>query len=290
MTGTLPGRAITAAGAGSRSRSDRGSGFATRTICSGLLLVGLPDAQPDLASPVPHQLADAVGSGPVADLALLPRGRRPHGRQQPAARTTASTATLPAENYFDLAANWAITEKAAVTLGINNVLDDNPSLSGDGRHDRQRQHLPADLRRPRSLRLPAGDGGLLSPVPRSFASSTRGGLRAAAFLGTVPFSAAAVTLRKAFAEGDCPLLNVPVPSCLTRPAAGAACPAARDRAAAPPRPAGRRCSGRRRATSPRARRRRSRSRSDGCGRSAPGRARTRARPASATAGTRRLFA
>ncbi len=37
---------------------------------------------------------------------------------------------LGAENYFDLAANWAITEKAQVTLGINNVLDDNPSLSG----------------------------------------------------------------------------------------------------------------------------------------------------------------
>ncbi len=37
--------------------------------------------------------------------------------------------TLPAEDYFDLAANWAVTEKAAVTLGINNVLDDNPSLS-----------------------------------------------------------------------------------------------------------------------------------------------------------------
>ena len=37
--------------------------------------------------------------------------------------------TLSAEDYFDLAANWAITEKAAVTLGINNVLDDNPSLS-----------------------------------------------------------------------------------------------------------------------------------------------------------------
>jgi outer membrane receptor protein involved in Fe transport len=37
---------------------------------------------------------------------------------------------LPSEDYFDLAANWAITEKAAVTLGINNVLDDNPSLSG----------------------------------------------------------------------------------------------------------------------------------------------------------------
>ncbi len=36
---------------------------------------------------------------------------------------------LGAQNYFDLAANWAITEKAAVTLGINNVLDDNPPIS-----------------------------------------------------------------------------------------------------------------------------------------------------------------
>ncbi len=37
---------------------------------------------------------------------------------------------LAAEDYFDLAANWAITEKAALTLGVNNVLDDNPSISG----------------------------------------------------------------------------------------------------------------------------------------------------------------
>jgi outer membrane receptor protein involved in Fe transport len=36
---------------------------------------------------------------------------------------------LPDQNYFDLAANWAVTEKAAVTLGINNVLDDNPPIS-----------------------------------------------------------------------------------------------------------------------------------------------------------------
>jgi outer membrane receptor protein involved in Fe transport len=36
---------------------------------------------------------------------------------------------LPAENYFDLAANWSVTDKAQVTLGINNVLDDNPTLS-----------------------------------------------------------------------------------------------------------------------------------------------------------------
>ncbi len=38
--------------------------------------------------------------------------------------------TLAAEDYFDLAANWAITEKAQLTLGLNNVLDDNPSISG----------------------------------------------------------------------------------------------------------------------------------------------------------------
>jgi outer membrane receptor protein involved in Fe transport len=36
---------------------------------------------------------------------------------------------LPAQDYFDIAANWAITEKAGVTVGINNVLDDNPPIS-----------------------------------------------------------------------------------------------------------------------------------------------------------------
>src|SRR5688572_17555563 len=36
---------------------------------------------------------------------------------------------LPSQDYFDISANWAITEKAGVTLGINNVLDDNPPLS-----------------------------------------------------------------------------------------------------------------------------------------------------------------
>jgi outer membrane receptor protein involved in Fe transport len=37
---------------------------------------------------------------------------------------------LAAQDYFDLAANWAITEKASVSLGVNNVMDDNPSISG----------------------------------------------------------------------------------------------------------------------------------------------------------------
>ncbi len=36
---------------------------------------------------------------------------------------------IPDEQYFDLSANWAVTEKSSVVLGINNVLDDNPTLS-----------------------------------------------------------------------------------------------------------------------------------------------------------------
>ncbi|MGE0031603.1 MAG: TonB-dependent receptor plug domain-containing protein [Steroidobacteraceae bacterium] len=36
---------------------------------------------------------------------------------------------LNSENYIDLAANWAVTEKAGVTLGINNVMDNEPMLS-----------------------------------------------------------------------------------------------------------------------------------------------------------------
>jgi outer membrane receptor protein involved in Fe transport len=36
---------------------------------------------------------------------------------------------LGARSYFDLAANWAVTEKASVLLGINNVLDKDPPIS-----------------------------------------------------------------------------------------------------------------------------------------------------------------
>jgi iron complex outermembrane receptor protein len=36
---------------------------------------------------------------------------------------------LGEQNYFDLAANWAVTEKASILLGINNVLDDDPPIS-----------------------------------------------------------------------------------------------------------------------------------------------------------------
>jgi hypothetical protein len=63
---------------------------------------------------------------------------------------------LPAEDYFDLAGNWAITEKASVSLGINNVLDDNPSLSGAVGTVGIRQHLSADLRRPSAVQSSSG--------------------------------------------------------------------------------------------------------------------------------------
>ena len=36
---------------------------------------------------------------------------------------------LDAANYFDLAANWAITEKFSVLVGINNVLDSDPPVT-----------------------------------------------------------------------------------------------------------------------------------------------------------------
>jgi outer membrane receptor protein involved in Fe transport len=36
---------------------------------------------------------------------------------------------LSAANYFDLAANWAVTEKASILVGINNVMDSDPDIS-----------------------------------------------------------------------------------------------------------------------------------------------------------------
>jgi outer membrane receptor protein involved in Fe transport len=33
------------------------------------------------------------------------------------------------QNYFDIAANWAVTEKASILFGINNFLDDDPPIT-----------------------------------------------------------------------------------------------------------------------------------------------------------------
>ena len=36
---------------------------------------------------------------------------------------------LGSQSYFDLAANWSVTDKASIMMGINNVLDRDPPLS-----------------------------------------------------------------------------------------------------------------------------------------------------------------
>jgi outer membrane receptor protein involved in Fe transport len=33
------------------------------------------------------------------------------------------------QNYFDLAAEWHVTEKASLLLGVNNILDEDPPLT-----------------------------------------------------------------------------------------------------------------------------------------------------------------
>ena len=86
-------------------------------------------AEPAVATPVPRRAGRRRGTSTCRSLASLQRRHRPHRPEQPDAGRPARR-ELPAENYFDLAANWAITEKASVSLGINNVLDDNPSISG----------------------------------------------------------------------------------------------------------------------------------------------------------------
>ena len=63
--------------------------------------------------------------GRLAHLALL-RRRDEHRATRRRPTSTTSSAT---QNYFDLAANWAVTEKSSILLGINNVLDDDPPLS-----------------------------------------------------------------------------------------------------------------------------------------------------------------
>jgi outer membrane receptor protein involved in Fe transport len=37
--------------------------------------------------------------------------------------------SFSAENYFDLSGSWAITKKASLVMGVNNVLDDNPQIN-----------------------------------------------------------------------------------------------------------------------------------------------------------------
>ena len=60
----------------------------------------------------------------VAHLALL--RRRDERRRATSANIDYE---LGEQNYFDLVANWAVTEKSSVILGINNLLDDDPPIT-----------------------------------------------------------------------------------------------------------------------------------------------------------------
>ena len=71
---------------------------------------------------------------------------------------------LPDENYFDLAANWARHGEGKRHARHQQRAGRQPVAQRRGGYDRQWQHLPADLRRPRSLRLRAGDGGFLAAL------------------------------------------------------------------------------------------------------------------------------
>ena len=62
--------------------------------------------------------------GRLAHLALL-RQRR----EFPPATRPNIDYELGDQNYFDLAANWSVTEKASILLGINNVLDEDPPIT-----------------------------------------------------------------------------------------------------------------------------------------------------------------
>ena len=98
--------------------------------CAGFFSGSVRHAEPGMASPRPPGLADAVVGRPVAHVALL---RQRRGVPRHAA--VQIDYELDAANYFDLAANWAITEKSSVLVGVNNVLDSDPADQLGRRHD-----------------------------------------------------------------------------------------------------------------------------------------------------------
>ena len=69
----------------------------------------------------PHGIVRHNGDGGVVGLAAA-------NVELPAANIDRE---IPDKSYYDLSANWAVSEKTSVTLGINNILDDNPTLSSN---------------------------------------------------------------------------------------------------------------------------------------------------------------
>ena len=79
--------------------------------------------------------ASAVEHGPVARLALLRRGHRRHlepGGVAARAIRRSPMRAASAQDYIDVAASWTFMEAYSVRLGINNVLDEDPPLGGQG--------------------------------------------------------------------------------------------------------------------------------------------------------------
>ncbi len=75
-----------------------------------------------------------------------------------------------------------------MNAGINNIFDESPPLSSSGRHwPRQRQHLPAGVRCPRSVHLHRPDARSSKKSLRK-RSPSDGGLRPAVFFGSSPIS------------------------------------------------------------------------------------------------------
>ncbi len=134
--------------------------FSDRYDCVGYFLECLRRSEPTVASPVPHELADAMGSRPVGDLALLPRrGRSLVAQQSVAFRSHRSNPRLG--ELFRSRGELGDHGEGRGHARYQQCPGRQPEPHGQRRHDRQRQHLPADLRRPRALCLPAGNGGFL---------------------------------------------------------------------------------------------------------------------------------
>ena len=146
-------------------RVDHGAGTRHRPVrLRRVLFVGVQHqlsgrAHPRMAAPVPHELGDAVGSGSVVHLALPDQGRGLRLRHGPHRLRAAG------RKLFRPGCELGDNGKGRGHARHQQRAGRQPLAQRDGWHLRQRQHLPADLRRPRSLRLRAGQRGLLkNPV------------------------------------------------------------------------------------------------------------------------------
>ena len=97
---------------------------------------------------------------------------------------------LDAEHYFDLFGSWNVTDMANVRLGINNVLDEDPSINASVGTTGNGNTYPAGVRRPGSLHLRRRDGQVLSIEPTGNESITwrRSSRSRRFFFGSSPIS------------------------------------------------------------------------------------------------------